>query len=229
MLIGTTNSDPALVLANGDGLTKAVSGSIAKFKVVTTNAGAGTLLVQITGASKVAIQCTEKDDGYEFSYTPMAPGSYFINIKYCNITIAGCPSKAVVTGPNGEQGSGKASDMTETSALAVETSEKKEGAVTKKRFHSDASKIMVKGTGLKKAFFNRAATFTIDVTGAGNAILTAGMMSATGNPVEEFNLKKTRPTQYTVTYKTKEKGEHNMIIRWGADDVPGSPFTIPCA
>jgi len=223
MLIGQTNSDPALVLANGEGLIKGVSGTLCKFKVVTTNAGTGTLLVNITGASKVAIQCKELDDGYEFSYTPMAPGSYFINIKYCNVTIAGCPSKAIITG------TGKSSDMTETSALAVETGEKKEGAVTKKRFHSDASKVQVKGNGLKKAFFNRLANFTIDVTGAGNAILTAGMMSATGNPVEEFNLKKTRPTQYTVSYKTKEKGEHNMVIRWGADDVPGSPFTIPCA
>merc|ERR1712038_723769 len=218
MLIGQTNSDPALVLANGEGLIKGVSGTLCKFKVVTTNAGTGTLLVNITGASKVAIQCKELDDGYEFSYTPMAPGSYFINIKYCNVTIAGCPSKAIITG------TGKSSDMTETSALAVETVEKKEGAVTKKRFHSDASKVQVKGNGLKKAFFNRLANFTIDVTGAGNAILTAGMMSATGNPVEEFNLKKTRPTQYTVSYKTKEKGEHNMVIRWGADDVPGSPF-----
>ena len=42
--------------------------------------------------------CTEVDDGYEFTYTPMAPGDYLINIKYCNVTIAGCPTKAKITG-----------------------------------------------------------------------------------------------------------------------------------
>ncbi len=47
---------------------------------------------------QVAIQCTEVDEGYEFSYTPMAPGSYLISVKYCNVTIAGMPTKAVITG-----------------------------------------------------------------------------------------------------------------------------------
>ena len=42
--------------------------------------------------------CTEVDEGYEFTYTPMAPGDYLINIKYCNVTIAGCPTKAKITG-----------------------------------------------------------------------------------------------------------------------------------
>jgi len=50
------------------------------------------------GPAKVAVVCSEVDDGYEFSYTPTAPGDYFINIKYCNVTIAGCPHKAVVSG-----------------------------------------------------------------------------------------------------------------------------------
>lgn len=66
--------------------------------MVTTNAGAGTLAAIIEGPSKVALVCNEVPDGYEFSYTPMAPGNYMIMIKYSNITIAGAPFKAVVTG-----------------------------------------------------------------------------------------------------------------------------------
>ena len=66
--------------------------------MITTNAGAGTLAVHIEGSSKLAIVCTELDDGYEFTYTPMQPGKYMIVIKYCSVTIAGCPFKAVVTG-----------------------------------------------------------------------------------------------------------------------------------
>ena len=64
-------------------------------------------------------------------------------------------------------GKGKASTITETSSLAVETVDKKEGASAKKRFSGDASQVVVKGPGLKKAFFNRMANFTIDVKGAG--------------------------------------------------------------
>ena len=74
------------------------SGQPCRFVVVTTGAGCGTLAVMMEGPAKVAVVCSEVDDGYEFSYTPTAPGDYFINIKYCNVTIAGCPHKAVVSG-----------------------------------------------------------------------------------------------------------------------------------
>ena len=77
-----------------------VVGTIAKFKVVTVNSGAGPLAVSIDGPSRVAIMCIEDAEGYEFVYTPTVPGDYYISLKYCNITIAGCPFKAVVTGKN---------------------------------------------------------------------------------------------------------------------------------
>ena len=73
-------------------------GKPAKFQVMTVNCGIGMLMVAIEGPSKVAIQCSEIDEGYEFAYVPMAPGDYLITIKYCNVTIAGCPTKAKVTG-----------------------------------------------------------------------------------------------------------------------------------
>jgi filamin len=66
--------------------------------VNTTQAGCATLTAVIEGPSKVNITCAETEEGYEFSYTPTAPGDYYVLIKYANVTIAGCPSKAVVTG-----------------------------------------------------------------------------------------------------------------------------------
>jgi len=74
------------------------AGKASKFTVVTANAGAGILAALVEGPSKVALTCSEVADGYEFSYTPMAPGNYMIMVKYSNITIAGAPFKAVVTG-----------------------------------------------------------------------------------------------------------------------------------
>jgi len=50
------------------------------------------------GTSKIAIVCVELEDGYEFTYTPTAPGDYLFNIKYCNVNLAGSPFKAVITG-----------------------------------------------------------------------------------------------------------------------------------
>ena len=75
-----------------------MAGKVSKLSVITTNAGAGTLAVHVEGPSKVAIICTELGEGYDFTYTPMAAGIYMIVIKYCSVTIAGCPFKAVVTG-----------------------------------------------------------------------------------------------------------------------------------
>ena len=220
MLVGKLGADPALVLAKGDGLEKGESGKQSKFTVVTTNAGTGTLNVNIEGPSKVAIMCTEVEEGYEFTYTPMAPGDYLIQIKYCNISLAGCPTMAKVTGR------GKASEMIESSGLVVETVEKVEGAKPKKKFHGDATKVSARGNGLKKAFMNRPATYNVDVKGAGNAMLFVGIMSATGNPVTELTYKKQRGTVYTVNYRCGEKGDHQMSIRWGNEDIPGSPFTV---
>lgn len=155
--------------------------------VTTVDAGSGTLAVALEGPSKVAIICTEVDEGYEFSYTPMAPGDYLINIKFCNVTIAGCPTKAVITGKCVCQatalrtcalhhvvcsstcaGKGRPSDIIEHSGLVVEAVEKKAGETSKaKSFKGDASKVIAKGNGLKKAFAGSAGNFTIDIKDAG--------------------------------------------------------------
>lgn len=48
----------------------------------TANAGSGALSVTVDGPSKVQLNCAERMDGYEFSYTPYAPGTYNITITY---------------------------------------------------------------------------------------------------------------------------------------------------
>lgn len=221
ILIGKLGADPALVFAKGPGLDSGESGKASKFTVTTLNAGAGTLAVHVHGPSKVALVCTEVPEGYEFTYTPMAPGNYMIMIKYSNVTIAGAPFKTVI------KGEGKKSEITESSGLFVETVEKKPGETKVKRFRGDASRVVAQGNGLKKGFHGRASAFTLDVKEAGQALLTIGMISPSGNPVGEITFKKQRPTVYNVSYNCQEKGDHTLTIRWGADDIPGSPFTIP--
>ena len=68
-------------------------------------------------------------------------------------------------------GSGrKASPVLEHSSMVVETVEKKAGSKTTKKFRGDASKVVARGAGLKKAFMGRAQNFTIDVREAGTYI-----------------------------------------------------------
>lgn len=106
----------------------------------------------------------------------------------------------------------------------VETVEKKPGEAPKKKYVGDASKVVAKGNGLQKAFAGRPATFTVDVKGAGQGLLTIGILTPSGNPPEELTYKKSRGTVYIVNYRSAEKGEHNLVIRYGQDEIPGSPF-----
>lgn len=64
------------------------------------------------------------------------------------------------------------------------------------------------------------------VSATGQALLTLGMISPTGNPVSELSYKKQRIGVYNITYRADEKGDHTLTIRWGPNDVPGSPFVV---
>lgn len=75
------------------------SGSACEFLVNTSKAGPGALAVTIDGPSKVKMDCVECPEGYRVTYTPMAPGSYLISIKYGGpYHIVGSPFKARISG-----------------------------------------------------------------------------------------------------------------------------------
>jgi len=57
-------------------------------------------------------------------------------------------------------------------------------------------------------------------------LLTLGMMSPSGYLMNDLTVKKQQPTAYLVSYTPPEKGDHTLVIRWGTDDIPDSPFTI---
>jgi len=75
------------------------AGQLCRFIVNTVNAGSGALAVTIDGPSKVQLSCREIEEGYEFTYSPSAPGDYLITIKYAGSThIPGSPFKAHIEG-----------------------------------------------------------------------------------------------------------------------------------
>ncbi|XP_042868221.1 filamin-A-like isoform X2 [Penaeus japonicus] len=224
--IGKDEADPAAVSASGKGLESCVSGHKSDFIVDTCNAGAGTLAVTIDGPSKVSMDCTEVEEGYKVRYTPLVPGDYYIAIKFNGYHIVGSPFKVKCSGEAvAEKG------VQESSSVVVETVEKQKsdkhghGGPIIPRFTSDASKVTSKGLGLKKAHLNRQNNFTVNASAAGNNILYVGVYGPKA-PCEEVYIKHIGHNNYQVGYKIHDRGDYILLVKWGDEHIPGSPFSI---
>uniref|UniRef100_A0A2K5QSS3 Filamin A n=1 Tax=Cebus imitator TaxID=2715852 RepID=A0A2K5QSS3_CEBIM len=217
--------DPGLVSAYGAGLEGGVTGSPAEFIVNTSNAGAGALSVTIDGPSKVKMDCQECPEGYRVTYTPMAPGSYLISIKYGGpYHIGGSPFKAKVTGPRLVSNH----SLHETSSVFVDSLTKatcapQHGAPGPGP--ADASKVVAKGLGLSKAYAGQKSSFTVDCSKAGNNMLLVGVHGPR-TPCEEILVKHVGSRLYSVSYLLKDKGEYTLVVKWGDEHIPGSPYRV---
>ncbi|XP_008201955.1 filamin-A isoform X1 [Nasonia vitripennis] len=222
--VGKVDADPAAIHAHGNGLKDIKTGQKTDFIIDTCNAGAGALGVTVDGPSKVAMDCTEVEEGYKVRYTPLVPGDYYISIKYNGYHIVGSPFKVTATGADlAERGA------QETSHITVETVQKfskaKQAGPVLPHFKSDATKVTSKGMGLKKAYLGKQNQFTVNASEAGNNILFIGMHGPKG-PCEEVFLKHTGRNSYNVSYLVRERGEYILIVKWGDDHIPGSPFKV---
>ncbi|XP_068163366.1 filamin-C-like isoform X6 [Antennarius striatus] len=217
--------DPGMVSASGPGLEGGTTGLASEFVVNTCDAGSGALSVTIDGPSKVQMDCQDSPEGYKVSYTPMAPGNYLISIKYGGPQhIVGSPFKAKVSGPRLSGGH----SLHETSSVVVETVSKAsmgEAFASLPKFSSDASKVVSRGAGLSKAFVGQKNTFTVDCSKAGTNMLMVGVHGPK-TPCEEVYVKHLGSRKYNVTYTIKEQGSYILIVKWGDDNVPGSPFQV---
>jgi len=45
-------------------------------------------------------------------------------------------------------------------------------------------------------------------------------------PCEEVALRHVGQGKYTVTYRPSERGNHVLVVKWGDQHIPGSPFYI---
>uniref|UniRef100_A0A4W5PNZ1 Filamin C n=1 Tax=Hucho hucho TaxID=62062 RepID=A0A4W5PNZ1_9TELE len=220
--------DPGMVTVYGPGLDGGSTGVASEFVVNTGNAGSGALSVNIDGPSKVKMDCSDCPDGYKVIYTPMAPGNYLITIKYGGPNhIVGSPFKAKVTGTRLSGGH----SLHETSSVLVETvtkTSKVAGAYStssSSKLTSDASKVVCRGGGLTKALVGQKNLFNVDCSKAGTNMLLVGVHGPR-TPSEEVDVKHMGNRLYNVTYTVKDKGNYTVIVKWGDDSVPGSPFKV---
>uniref|UniRef100_A0A671QD91 Filamin-A-like n=1 Tax=Sinocyclocheilus anshuiensis TaxID=1608454 RepID=A0A671QD91_9TELE len=195
--------DPGMVSAYGAGLEGGTTGSPCEFIVNTSSAGPGALAVTIDGPSKVKMDCQECPEGYKVTYTPMAPGNYLISIKYGGpYHIVGSPFKAKITGMK-----------------------KKSSRLVNSHSISDTSRVVAKGLGLNKGFIGQKNTFSVDCSKAGRNMLLVGV-DGPKVPCEEILVKHLGNRLYNVSYQLKEKGEYILVVKWGDEHIPGSPYHI---
>ncbi|TRY66792.1 hypothetical protein DNTS_009583 [Danionella cerebrum] len=213
------SGDASLVTARGDGLHRGTTGNQSEFIINNTKAGPGTLSLTIEGPSKVKMECQECPEGFKVHYTPMAPGNYIITIKYGGPNhITGSPFKAKVTGAHLVN----VSSISELSSLQVECLSM---PLSPLGASSDASKVLSSGAGLGKAFVGQRASFNLDCSKAGKKMLLVGVQGPL-TPCEEILVKHQGNLQYNVSYILKERGNHILVVKWGDQHIPGSPFQI---
>ncbi|XP_076600524.1 filamin B a isoform X2 [Chaetodon auriga] len=222
--------EPSLVSAYGAGLERGTTGTQSEFIINNTKAGPGALAVTIEGPSKVKMDCQEVPEGYKVQYTPMAPGNYLISIKYGGPNhITGSPFKAKVTGPRlvNVTNASETSTLTVDPAVRASSSSFTQSAMPRLA-DSDASKVLSRGPGLSKAFVGQRSSFSVDCSKAGKNMLLVGVHGPQ-IPCEEVLVKHLGNLQYNVSYVLKERGNYILVVKWGEDHIPGSPFhvTVP--
>lgn len=227
--VGHDNADPAAVIAHGNGLKNAVVNHATDFVVETCNAGHALMEVHVEGPSKVSMGCAEIDEGYRVSYTPLAPGDYFIVVKYNGCHIAGSPFKIRAVK---QPGSRTVADpgCHEISSISVSTTDReaKQKVENMPKFKSDASRVYCKGMGLKKAFTGKPNTLTVNCSEAGFNMIYASFLGPTRNTIHECSVKHMGGSIYEVKYTCKDRGDAVLVVKYGDDQIPGSPFRLEC-
>ena len=60
---------------------------------------------------------------------------------------------------------------------------------------------------------------------AGHNMLMVGILGPT-IPCEEIRVRHVGRCQYTVSYVCKERGNYVLVVKWGDQHVPGSPYSF---
>nr|CAH8850742.1 unnamed protein product [Trichobilharzia regenti] len=219
VLVGQDETGP--VTASGEGLSYGRVGERNRFFVNTAHAGSGALSVTVDGPSKVQLNCTERPDGYDFTYMPLSPGEYMISIKYGDAQhIIGSPFKAIVTGDAVHD-----TFTADTTHVVVETGGRLVNGPHSNIGPSRPDRVTCSGPGLQQAYLNEVNTFTVNATQAGHDVLYVGVSGPVA-ACEEVNIKHLGHGQYAINYTVRDRGRHQIMIKWGDQHVPGSPFTV---
>ena len=232
---------------NGSGIKYGRTGEKSSFNINTSGVGAGTLSITVDGPSKVDLTCNEIDCGYEVSYTPLVPGKYYVTVRYNGKNVNSSPFSVDIDGENlGRQRKNSRSSMTmetmqRTSYFRHQYSERHQSVTSENHLRgrgenrlissntnfgdSNAKFVGLKGSGIERASTKRRNSFYVDCGKAGNNILYVGVYGPE-IPCDEVIIKHRGNKQYSVDYAVQEKGNYIIIVKYGEEHVPGSPFHV---
>ena len=60
---------------------------------------------------------------------------------------------------------------------------------------------------------------------SGKNVLMVGIIGPK-SPCEEVLIKHLGEKQYNVTYTVLERGDYVLVVKWGDEHIPGSPFHV---
>jgi len=89
---------------------------------------------------------------------------------------------------------------------------------------SDASRVQSRGLGLTHVSLVERNEFTVDCGQASNMLLV-GVLGQRG-PCEEVVVRHLGRGIHRVTYRVCDPGDYILVVKWGEQHVPGSPFSL---
>ncbi|XP_016949822.1 filamin-A [Drosophila biarmipes] len=90
---------------------------------------------------------------------------------------------------------------------------------------SDASKVHSRGLGLTHMSLVERNEFTVDCSQAESNVLLVGVLGQRG-PCEEVVVKHLGRSIHRVTYRVCDPGDYVLVVKWGEQHIPGSPFRL---
>lgn len=92
-------------------------------------------------------------------------------------------------------------------------------------FHSDVSAVQCSGAGITSAIISlhRRNEFIVDASRAGNNILFVAVYGPSGQ-CDNLAIKHKGDNIYLISYALHDAGQYLIIVKWGNESIPGSPF-----
>ncbi|KAH1187902.1 hypothetical protein KIL84_017889, partial [Mauremys mutica] len=204
------------VRAGGPGLERAEAGVPAEFSIWTREAGAGGLSIAVEGPSKAEIAFEDRKDGScGVAYVVQEPGDYEVSVKFNEEHVPESPFVVPAAAP-----------CHDARRLTV-TSLQESGLKANQPASFAVSLNGAKGALDAKVHSPSGALEECHVTeiDEGNNMLLVGVHGPR-TPCEEILVKHLGNRLYSVCYLLKEKGDYVLVVKWGDQHVPHSPFHV---
>ncbi|XP_066922379.1 filamin-A-like isoform X2 [Clytia hemisphaerica] len=206
------SSNESVFQISGDGLHTATVNKPSSVKIHSVLPSLKSFSIEFDGPGAVDIVQQKSDkssSGCAIEYVGRVPGSYAMSIKYDGFHVEGSPFDVTILPAHG---------------MISDVPFNMNSVKQQKSSKPNAKACIVQGDQLHRAYLDKAKTFTIDTSKAGEGVLMAGFhtsLSAT-----EVKCKHLGNSVYEVQYMIGEIGLHKLSVFWSGENIVGSPFEI---